>query len=188
MTRILLVLEIALIGIGVPLAGLAYWQARYALANLGFLILGAGALLGGVETMITRRIRMRGRPGYTAFYRGVAAFGIGLTFVAIGGALALFGWLGSAGREERFLDLVFQRPSAALLPAGALLFGTGLMTVGGENRGKVTGIERVIAIGDKAPGILLLLMSVVVLGVGLVELLMPATFDDVVRQVTGLSP
>jgi hypothetical protein len=54
--RLLAVLEIVLIALGLALTGSGYWRQVYWLANAGILALGAGTAIGGLETMLTRRI------------------------------------------------------------------------------------------------------------------------------------
>jgi hypothetical protein len=185
--RALFVLEFVLIAVGVPLAGVAYVNGRHALANVGFLVLGAGAMIGGLETMITRRIHMTPEHGHGHLYQGLAAGGVGLSFVALGFGLALFGYTGAAGAERAFFALLLRRPGLVLLPVGLFLFGGGLAVVIGATQGRRSGLLRVIAILDRAPGVVLLLMGTAALAVGALELLSPALFDGIVRDVTGVT-
>jgi hypothetical protein len=188
MVRWLIAAEIILIALGVGLTGLGYWQARYPVANAGALTLGLGAVIGGLETIISRRIHFTDQSGWSTAYGGLAAAGWGLTFVAMGAIFLLFGATRSAGREEIYLNLIVHRPSVALLPLGFFLFGTGMAGIIGPMEGRLTGLERLISILNRAPAVILLAMSLAALGVGGLEFALPAAFDRLFEALTGVKP
>ena len=112
--RLLTLLQIALIALGLGLAAVGYWRLHYTLANIGGLVLSAGALIGGVETMLTRRLHFTGEHGISSFYRRLGAVGIGLSFAATGLGLLLFGGLGAAGQEKRLIEMLLRFEPAYL--------------------------------------------------------------------------
>jgi hypothetical protein len=180
--RILAFIEYCAVAVGV----LALFAGRHFSlergVSLGVFLVGAGILLGGLESILTRRMSFR-------FYdsaqesAGTGALIAGLMLALVGGlaigaayALATHTW-------QATLDALVLRPWPALVPLGALLIGSGLILMIRPNTGTGVASTVLVAVPRTAAGLVLVVAGGAAALAGAWELLDPNMFRRFIRLV-----
>ncbi len=131
--RMLAFIEYCALAVGVLAAIAGRVFSLEQAVSLGVCLAGAGLLLGGFESIYTRRMSFRFYDNALEGYGGAAALIAGLMQTLIGGlaiaaaySLAAHTWLAT-------LDALALRPWPALVPVGLLSIGGGVLLVLGFN-------------------------------------------------------
>jgi hypothetical protein len=167
------------------------WSRLVAAGTIGF---GATAFAIGERAMTERCLMFivrsfRGERRRYVLYEGVAALPFGFAYVVAGLSLTVpaIAFLTGTGLES-MRELVFARPSYALLPIGAFLLAHGLgFAIGFAHRGGSLGrrlFDALLNLPGRLAGVILLAWGVLVFCIGLYEWLLPDAFD---RLIAGIA-
>jgi hypothetical protein len=138
---------------------------------LGVFLIGAAFALGGLESLYTRRMCFRLSDGAGDTYAGTPAIAVGISALMIGAGIIAAAYLLSDGLWHSTVAYLQRRPAALLAGGGVLLALAGIffMAQGRVLRGLL--------------GFLLLLAGVGAAGLGALEWLEPAAFDELARKL-----
>lgn len=183
-----------------PLAGFAAvaagfylgWPALMAAGVIGFGLLGIAI---GQFAIARWRLEFyvrsyEGERWRYVIYEGVAAVPIGISYVAGGACLIVLAALFLLGHSPDALrDRMLARPSLALVPIGVVLAARGLgFAIGFSHRAQTLGRRIWLAFLNfpgRLGGVILLGLGALALAIGLLDWLVPDTFDRMFRALTG---
>jgi len=174
---------VGLVVVGMLCIGGSEWLSLPLLLQAGLALIGVGLIVGGGEAMVTRRY-VASRHGFRdETYRGFGAVLNGIVFVWIGVALIGFGLVLFAGAEQSFVDATIRRPGAALVNFSFLLLAvSGIVFLGPveSQLGPKAGwfLKLLQALLRSIPALILLILALALLALGLLEIVSPATFDE----------
>ena len=176
---VILLVTIALIGIGGALA-LPSLQA------LGAVVLGLGMIAVGLEAVRTRFFEMA--PGSILSssrfrFRGVGAVFWGLQFIGLGlGTLAVAGvvLLDLVSSVE---SLILDRPGIAITPIGFVFLCTAIGWLSGEESMNASIFLFIVTLPHRIGAVVTLLFALAVLCIGIFELAQPEVFDQIVESL-----
>jgi hypothetical protein len=162
---------------------------------MGFMLFGAGFLVGGLEAILTRNIGFaRGMGRRDASYGGFGAIAWGIVFVLVGGWMIALGWGMASGTEQALFDHLVRRPGALLLSVSIGLLSFAVAAIVGPlelQEGSRWEVLANLVVNRLLPGLILLVLGLAVLGAGLLEVAAPSTFDDLgggfLEMLFGLS-
>jgi hypothetical protein len=146
----------------------------------GISLFGVAAFLIGMEGAITQRIVL-GRRRYNETYVGIAAYAQGVQFMMIGAFFIGVSFLAyfDTGRDT-FLQLV-RRPWPVLLVVGVYCLMQSIIAFYGYEEEK-QGTRWVVILNlftsRLLPGVILVMIGLGLTGLGLLELTLPAVFDN----------
>lgn len=125
--RVLAFIEYAavIVGIAGVVAGRFFGLARG--VHLGVFLIGAGIALGGIESVVTRRMGFRAAPDSNEAYAGAPALIVGLMALLVGAALVAAAYLLADGRWTSTVYHLTRRPAPLLIAAGLLAVGVGVL-------------------------------------------------------------
>lgn len=151
--------------------------------HFGIGLAGAGIALGGLESVMTRRIGFRmSEDGYQD-YDGPPALIVGLMTLLIGAAIIGGAYLLAQGRWHSTIEALLRRPGPVLIAAGFLFSGVGALFL--FNPGGREGLVWTLLV--RTPSVLLGLVLIVGGLVGIVlgawEHFEPLAFDRFVRTM-----
>jgi len=146
----------------------------------GISLFGVTAILVGMEAALTRRIVL-GRRRYSETYVGIAAFAQGVQFIFMGAFLisvSFWAYL-DAGRDI-FLQFV-RRPWPVLLVVGVYCLMQSVIAFSGyeeEKQGTRWVVMLNLLTSRLLPGVILVVIGLGFTGLGLLDLTLPAVFDN----------
>jgi len=146
----------------------------------GISLFGVAAILIGMEAALTRRIVL-GRRRYSETYVGIAAFAQGVQFMFMGAFLisvSFWAYL-DAGRDI-FLQFV-RRPWPVLLVIGVYCLMQSIIAFSGyeeEKQGTRWVVMLNLLTSRLLPGVILVVIGLGFTGLGLLDLTLPAVFDN----------
>lgn len=181
--RLLTLLEYAAVIAGIIAVVAGRFFALSKGVHLGVFLIGAGIALGGLESVLTRRLGFRTAEDSGEIYAGAPAVILGLMALLVGAAIIAAAYALDAGRWDATVRLLNARPAPLLATGGLLLMGVGaLMTFNLRGR---TGLAWLLLV--RAPRTLLGVVLVVVglAGIGLAawEWREPSAFNRFVRSL-----
>jgi hypothetical protein len=163
---------------------LGQWFSWELLAYTGFGLMGLLAIVIGLEALLTRRLIQVSQYDRRAdeTYVGIAAMAQGVIFIIIGLffiGLALAAYKNSG--RELFLHFV-RNPGLALLVFGLFLLMTAISAFVGTVEDKEGGrfeVYLTLLTSRLLPGLILVALATGTLGLGLLEITLPETFDKI---------
>ena len=176
---VILLVTVALIGIGGALA-LPSLQA------LGAAVLGLGMIVIGLEAVRTRSFEMAPASALSSSrfrFRGVGAVFWGLQFVGLGlGTVTVAGiiLLDLVSSAE---SLVLDRPGIAIAPIGFIFLCTAIGWLSGEESMNASIFLFIATLPHRIGAVVTLLFALAVLCVGIFELAQPEVFDQIVENL-----
>jgi len=178
-------IELCLVVAGL-LAAIAghYFSLDKSLA-LGAFLLGAGLVLGGLESVFTQRMSFRFHASANEDYLGTPAVIFGLMQILVGGIAVAVAHLIAGGMWQATLTALYLRPWPLLAVLGPLLIGAGvlLMPEAKDLRGAIRsfaiGIPRAIA------GLIVAAAGAAAAISGVWEWLDPGSFARLANLVSG---
>lgn len=179
-------LEWALVALGViGIAASQFADVPRGFFHFGVGLIGAGIALGGVESILTRRVGFRLHEDSGEDYSGPPAVIVGLMALLVGAAVVAAAYLIAEGQWNTTLNALMRRPGPALIAAGSFVAGAGMLLLfipGGRE-----GLVRTLLV--RAPrlllGVVLLLGGFAVVALGGWEFVQPQAFDRFVRTLPG---
>jgi hypothetical protein len=168
---------------GVLLLLLGQWLTMDILTFAGFGLMGVVAIVIGLQAMVTRRLVQISRYSRHAdeTYVGVAAIAQGVIFIMMGFlfiGVALVAYL--SGGRELFLHFV-RHPGLMLLIIGLFLLMTAISALVGtveEKQGGRFEVALNLLVSRLLPGLVLIALAAGAIGLGLLEIASPGTFDQ----------
>jgi hypothetical protein len=146
---------------------------------LSLCVIGAGIVLGGLESIFTGRGGFRWASDSGEAYAGAPAVVWGLMLLMVGCAVIGAAYLLSQGSWATVMQYLERRPGPALIGGGLLLAGAGfLLAINPRGRGGVawTLLVRVPKLGA---GVVLLNLGYISVALGIWEWLDPRGFERV---------
>jgi len=152
------------------------------LTNLGIACLGLASIAIGWEAILTRYIRLGSRRrGTRSTYTGLAAILHGIQFNLLGLFLIGLGiFTDFHAWREVFLQFV-RRPGLPLMLIGALCLMQAIIALSGsleDRQGARWLVVMNLVISRLLPGIILVVIGLGALGLGMLEFVAPAAFDE----------
>jgi hypothetical protein len=146
-------------------------------AHLGLFLIGAGLAMGGLESLVTRRVSLRWSPESGEHHAGAPAVIWGLMALLTGAAVMAAAYLMQGGLWRTTLSLAARNPGLLFSSGGALLAGFAvLLLVQPERRAGVW--RRVFVRYPRSlAGAALLLAGIAVVSLGVWEWIDPRGFD-----------
>jgi len=151
--------------------------------HFGIGLIGIGIALGGLESVLQRRVGFRmSEDGYSD-YEGFPAIILGLMTLFIGAAIVGAAYLLAQGRWHATIEALLRRPGPVLIAAGLLFAGMGAIFL--VNPGGRSGLVWTLFV--RAPkvvlGLALLVSGFALAGMGGWEFVQPQAFDRFVRTM-----
>jgi hypothetical protein len=151
--------------------------------HFGVGLFGIGLALGGLESVLQRRVGFRmAEDGYSD-YDGLPALIVGLMTLAIGAAIVVAAYLLAEGRWPATVEALLRRPGPVLAAAGFLFAGTGALFL--VNPGGRSGLVWTVFV--RLPKVLIGLVLLVAgfggIALGAWEFVQPQAFDRFARTM-----
>jgi hypothetical protein len=150
-------------------------------SHLGVFLIGAGIALGGLESVITRRMCFRASEDAYQDYAGAPAMIVGLMALLIGTGVITTAYLLSDGQWASTVHYLTRRPAPVLIAAGLLLFGIGALMVLNPRGRRGLAWTLLVRVPRSLLGFVLVAGGLTGIGLGAWEWLEPAKFDRFVK-------
>src|SRR6185295_12354085 len=95
--------------------------------NLGVFVVGAGLAIGGIDSLVTRRMIFRPSDEAYENYAGTPAVIVGLMVLAVGAGMIGAAYLLDNDQWRSTLSYLMRRPAPVLALAGLFLIGIGVL-------------------------------------------------------------
>ena len=151
--------------------------------QLSLCVIGAGIVLGGLESIFTGRGGFRWASDSGDAYAGAPSFVWGLMLLAVGGAVIAAAYLLADGSWSSVVGQLMRRPGPALIVAGLLLAGAGFLLLVPRGRSGAAWAV-LVRIPKTLAGIVLLNLGYVAVALGAWEWLDPRGFEQVTATFT----
>lgn len=148
--------------------------------DLGVFMIGAGFALGGMESLLTRRISFRSSSDAGEHYAGAPAVIWGLMALLIGAAAIGAAYLMRAGLWRATINQLVRHPGLAWAVIGLLLAGAGALLMVHPDRRRSLARTLFIRYPTTLIGMAIVLAGVLVTGIGLWEWHDPHGFNHYV--------
>jgi hypothetical protein len=151
--------------------------------HFGIGLIGAGIVLGGVESILTRRVGFRLQEDSGEDYSGTPAVIVGLMALLVGAAVVGAAYLHAEGRWHATLNALARHPAPALIAAGLFVAGAGtlLLFMPGGREGLVWMV--LVRAPRLLLGVALLLGGFALVALGGWEFAQPLAFDRLIRSL-----
>jgi len=149
--------------------------------HLGVFLIGAGIALGGLESVLTRRMCFRGSDDAYESYAGAPAMIVGLMALMIGTGLIAAAYALSDGLWYSTLHYLTRRPAPVLVAAGLLLIGLGVLMMLNPRGRRSLAWTLLVRVPRSLLGFILVAGGLAGITLGAWEWLEPAAFDRFVR-------
>ncbi|MEQ1773968.1 MAG: hypothetical protein ABL891_09315 [Burkholderiales bacterium] len=164
--------------------------ARYfALAKgvrLGIFAIGAGVLIGALESIYMRRMSLRASNEAAAAYDGIPAVIWGLMLLLIAGCVIGAAYAMDAGRWGAVTAYLNQRPGALYGLSGLLLMGVGALAFVNPHGMRVWWKTLLFRVPRVSLGVLLMLAGLIALACGVWEWIDPRDFQKASRVILSI--
>jgi len=154
--------------------------------HLGVFLIGAGIALGGLESIFTRRMCFRGADDAAEAYAGAPALIVGLMALLIGTALVASAVMLSNGQWYSSVSYLTRRPAPALIAAGLLLVGIGVLMMLNPRGRRGTAWTLLIRVPRALLGCIVVVGGLAGMGLGVWEWFEPLAFDRFVATLPQL--
>ena len=183
--RLLTFLEYAAIIVG---AIAIYAGQHYVLVkgvHLGILLIGAGLAVGGIESLYSRRMSLRFSEDAAEGYSGFPALVWGTMLLLVGAALIGWAYLLDIGLWPRAERLVKQNPAIVYIVAGLFLAGFSVLLFTDTNANRKLWQTLVLRVPRVIIAVIVLMSGISVMAAGAWQIVDPAGYAQVERQVRG---
>jgi len=151
--------------------------------HLGVGMIGAGITLGGLESVITRRMFFRAWEDKYEAYAGAPALIAGLMALLIGTALIAAAYLLTDGLWNSTLDYLTRRPWPVLIATGMLLVGAGVLMMLNPQGRRGLAWTLLVRVPRLLLGLFVLVGGLAGIGLGAWEWREPIAFDRLVKNL-----
>jgi hypothetical protein len=152
--------------------------------HLGVFLIGAGILLGGLESVYTRDPSFRLTDSGYDTYHGTPALIVGLMMLLVGTAVIASAYLLTEGSWHSTVNYLMRRPGPVLAAAGLLLTGTGVLLMLNPSGRSGAGWTLLVRFPKAVAGIVLLAAGLAGVGLGAWEWFEPRAFDHFAKSVS----
>jgi len=154
--------------------------------HLGVFLIGAGIALGGLESVLTRRMCFRASEDAYEDYAGAPAMIVGLMALLIGTGVIATAYVLSDGLWTSSVHTLTRRPAPVLVAAGLLLIGLGVLMMLKPRGRRSLAWTLLVRAPRSLLGFILVAGGLAGLGLGAWEWLEPLAFDRFVRSLPQL--
>ena len=149
---------------------------------LGLFLVGAGIALGGLESVVTRRMSFRTLSEAGEDYAGAPAVIWGLMALLVGAAVIASAYLMDAGLWRSTVNYLTRRPGPVLAGLGLVIAGAGALLM--FDRSGRRGVWRtlLVRVPKTIVGLVLVVVGLAGVGLGAWEWFDPNAFDRVARS------
>jgi hypothetical protein len=181
--RLLAFIEFAAVIIGIIAVIAGQYFALPKGFHLGVFLVGAGIALGGLESVVTRRMCFRAsEDGYEA-YAGAPSLIVGLMALLVGAGVIAAAYLLADGRWHASVHYLTQRPALLLIAAGLLLIGFGALLMLNPQGRRGLAWTLLVRVPRSLLGFVLVIAGLAAIGLGAWSWLAPPAYDHFVRNL-----
>ncbi|MBE0627797.1 MAG: hypothetical protein IH606_23645 [Burkholderiales bacterium] len=181
--RLLAFIQFTTVMIGIIAAIAGHFFALPKGVHLGVGLVGAGIALGGLESIVTRRMCFRAWDDKYEAYAGTPALIAGFMALLVGTVLVAAAYVLTEGLWNSTLNYLMRRPAPVLIAAGSLLLGAGvLMMLNPQGRSGLAWML-LVRVPRSLLGFLVVLGGLAGIGLGAWEWLEPVAFDRFVKNL-----
>lgn len=184
--RLIAFIEYALIICGAIGIGAARFFALPKGVHLGIFAIGAGFLIGALESFYTRRMGLRLADRSDGAYDGAPALIWGFMLLLIAGCLIGAAYAMDAGRWNAVTHYLNQRPGALYALSGLMLLGVGALAFVNPKGWQVWWKSLLFRVPRILLAVLLTLAGVIAIACGVWEWLDPRDFQKGSRTILSI--
>jgi hypothetical protein len=181
--RLLAFIEFAAVIIGIIAVFASQFFALPKGFHLGVFLIGAGIALGGLESVVTRRMCFRASEDSCEAYAGAPAMIVGLMALLIGAGVIAAAYLLADGRWHASVQYLTQRPALLLIVAGLLLIGVGVLMMLNPQGRRGLVWTLLVRVPRSLLGVVLVIAGLAAIGLGTWAWLAPLAYDHFVRNL-----
>ena len=178
-------LEWALVALGVigSVAASHFAEMPRGFFHFGIGLIGVGVALGGLESILTRRVGFRLQEDAGEDYSGLPAVIVGLMALLVGAVVIGSAYLHAEGHWYKVLNDLARHPGPALVASGLFVAGAGVLLMFNPS-GRAGLVSMLLVRGPRfLLGLVLLLGGLAVVVLGAWEFVQPNAFDRFVRTL-----
>lgn len=184
--RLTAFISYALIIVGVIGIAAARYFALPKGVHLGIFAIGAGVLIGALESFYTRRMGLRLSEGSDGAYDGTPALIWGFMLLLIAGCVIGAAYAMDAGRWNAVTNYLNQRPGAVYALSGLMLLGAGALAFVNPQGQRVWWKTLLLRVPRVLFAVLLTLAGLIALGCGVWEWADPRDFQKASRVILSI--
>jgi hypothetical protein len=144
--------------------------------NLGVFVAGAGFALGGIDSLVTRRMVFRSSDEVYENYAGLPALIVGLMVLTVGLAMIGSAYLLDNDQWHATYSSLLRRPAPLIAAGGLFLIGFGILMMLNP-QGKSSWVWRILVYVPRAlAGLVIVAAGIALIGLGVWEWLQPTAF------------
>lgn len=154
--------------------------------NLGIFVAGAGFALGGIDSLVTRRMVFRSSDEVYENYAGMPAVIVGLMVLTVGAALIGAAYLLDNDQWSSTYNYLLRRPAPLIAAGGLFLMGIGLLMMLNP-QGRTGWAWRILVYFPRfLIGVLVVAAGLALIGLAGWEWLEPGAFSRALRRLSAL--
>lgn len=151
--------------------------------NLGVAVAGVGFALGGIDSLVTRRMVFRPSDDVYENYSGAPAVIVGMMVLAVGGAMIVSAYLLDNDQWHSTLSYLMRRPAPLLAAGGLFLVGFGVLMLLNP-QGRSGWVWRILVYFPRSlVGLVVIAGGFAVIGLGVWEWLEPQGYRAFVKTL-----
>lgn len=159
------------------------------LLTIGVGLLGLGAIISGADSIITREaIFQYEETTTTDTYTGFSAVVWGVCFVLIGLTIFGAGIVHGAGIDKPVLAFIGQHPGLALVYGSIIAFTFAIPGIIGSHEQRQSRLALLASMPGRFFWLLIVVVAIAALLLGVLDLIAPAGFDQLMQQLRSLLP
>lgn len=151
--------------------------------NLGVFVAGAGLALGGLDSLVTRRMVFRPSDEVYENYAGTPALIVGLMVLAVGAGMIAAAYLLDQDRWHLTVNYLMRRPAPLLALGGLFLIGVGVLMMLNP-QGRSSWVWRILVYFPRSlAGLVVIAAGLALIGIGVWEWLEPQAAHAFIRTL-----
>jgi uncharacterized membrane protein YidH (DUF202 family) len=163
------------------LAGQFFGLAKF--FNLGVFVVGAGFALGGLDSLLTRRMVFRPSDEAYENYAGLPAVIVGLMVLVVGAGMVGAAYLLDNEQWHSTVNYLTRRPAPLIAVGGLFLFGIGVLMMLNP-QGRSSWAWRILVYFPRSLiGLVVIAAGIAVIGLGAWEWLEPQAYRAFIKTV-----
>lgn len=151
--------------------------------HLGVFLIGAGMLLGGLESIVTLRMGFTFSEDAYEAYAGTPALIVGVMAFLIGAGVIATAYLLAEGQENAAANYLARRPAPVLIAGGVLLCCAGVLMMLNPQGRFGWAWTLVVRVPRWLLGFVVLGAGIAAIGLGVWEWVEPLAFDEFVGKL-----
>jgi hypothetical protein len=151
--------------------------------NLGVFVAGAGFAIGGIDSLVTRRMCFRPSDDVYENYGGTPAVIVGLMVLAVGSGMIGAAYLLDSDQWHSTANYLIRRPAPLLAAGGLFLVGVGVLMMLNP-QGRSSWVWRILVYFPRSlVGLVVVAAGLAVVGLGVWEWLEPQGYRAFVKTL-----